>query len=227
MRRNLAAIVIAALGVGTVLTLVLLMPVELRHTAPFGFRQSLDRSRGIAVNGVAVTSNYANFNRVDLDLRAYTPAKRYDLTVLIRPAEGDAEPVRTVRIERGYDDIAVDKEALGNPFTTVRFDPIADAEGRAFYVWVERGPRNVDDIVALWSVKSYSRVRGAVALRALVDGLPGDMPRWAAWTSLGGLMVVFVVATGGLMFVLGDWAWQSAWLGGRRGRAGAPPNAAG
>ena len=212
MRRSLPSVVVALASAGIVLAVALAIPIELRHTAPFGFRQTLDRSRGIAVDGVNVTSNYPNFNRVDLDLRAYSPAKRYDLTVMIQPVEEDAEPVRVVGVELPYEDIAVNKAALGNPFTSVRFDPIADSEGVTYYVWVERGPRNQDDILALWSVKSYSRVHGTVALTALIEGLPGNLPVWAAWTTLGGLMVVVVGAVAALILVLTRSAWDEAGL---------------
>ncbi|HEV2108306.1 MAG TPA: hypothetical protein VGR16_08595 [Thermomicrobiales bacterium] len=196
--------------VGALLALALAMPVEVRHSAPFGFRQTLDRTRGIAVDGIAIESNYPNFNRVDLDLRAYTEEEQYDLTVTIRPVQEGAEPIRTVHINRPFDAIRVEKGALANPFTTVRFEPIADSEGKAYYVWVELGPRNDDAVVALWSVKSYSRVRGAEVLAALAEGLPGgaNLP---ARLALGGAMLVFVVAAGVLIVILGREAWINGW----------------
>lgn len=211
MSRFTAAVVVALTCVDVLLAVALIVPVELRHTAPFGFRQTLDRSRGMAVDGITVTSNYPDFNRVDLDLRAYTPAKKYDFTVVIRPETEDAEPVRIVRITRSYNDIAVDKAALADPFTTVRFDPIEESEGQAYYVSVDGGPRNDDDIVALWSVKSYSRLTGTAALTALVNGVPGDLPHWLVWTILSGFMVLFVLAVGALLLALGGWAWREAW----------------
>jgi hypothetical protein len=90
MNRGTAALGIALVTTGIILAVALLIPIEIRHTAPFGFRQTLDRSRGLAVNGVTVTSNYANFNRIDLDLRAYTEQERYDFIVRIRPLTEDA-----------------------------------------------------------------------------------------------------------------------------------------
>lgn len=211
MNRGTAALGIALVTTGIILAVALLIPIEIRHTAPFGFRQTLDRSRGIAVNGVTVTSNYANFNRIDLDLRAYTEQERYDFIVRIRPLTEDAEAVRSVRITRPYDEIAVNKAALADPFSTVRFDPIADSSGKSYYVWVERGPRNQDDIVALWSVKSYSRLRGTAALTAFITGVPVKMPQWAGWGVLVGLMVLFIAAFAALILSLGRWAWYDAW----------------
>lgn len=211
MRRFTAAVGVASACLGVLLAVMLIVPIELRHTAPFGFQQTLDRSRGIAVNGITVTSNYPDFNRVDLDLRAYTPGTNYDFTVLIRPETDKAEPVRVVRIARSYDNIAVDKAALADPFTTVRFDPIEESKGQAYYVSIDRGPRNEDDIVALWSVKSYSRLTGTAALTALVVGVPGDLPHWLTWTILSGFMLLFVLALGALMLALGGWAWREAW----------------
>lgn len=218
MRRNWPALLAAVAGAAIVVSLASVIPVEVRHTAPFGFRQTLDRSRGIAVDGVSVTANYPNFNRLDLDLRAYSPAEEYDLTVVVRPEEEDAEPVRTVRFHALYDDIAVDKTALGNPFTTVRFSPIVGSEGQTYYVSVERGPRNQDDILALWSVKSYSRVRGITALSAFVDQFPGAGPRWLTWIAFGALMIIIIVSLAALLYVLGGWAWREAWQPGPSAR---------
>ena len=140
-------------------------PVEVRHSAPYGFSQTLDPERLIAVRGGYVVPNYDDFNRLDLDLRAYSGQERYDLTVHVRPAEPGAADVRSIPLSATTQKIWYQKEAFANPFLTIRFPPIADSAGRRFYVWVEAGPRNRDAIWTLWSIKSYSKTSGYTVLR--------------------------------------------------------------
>lgn len=203
--------IVVAFAIAALLVLALAVPIEVRHSAPFGFRQALDRERGIAVSGVEIESNYPNFNRIDLDLRAYTEQAEYDLTVVVQPIEEGAAPVRMVHFNRPFDAIRVEKGALGNPFTTVRFDPIADSQGKKYYVWLKVGPRNDDAVVALWSVKTYSQVRGAVVLSSLLAGFKGHASTVTTWLVLGGVMVLFVVASGMMIAILGRDAWTGAW----------------
>ena len=187
-------------GVLTALVLVgasLFVPFDARHSAPFGFSLTADFERLIAVPGGWVTANYPNFDRVDLDLRAYSPGATYDLTVSVRP-EGEGEaPIHTVRLLLDYEEIRHDKPTFANPFLTIRFPAVADSTGKRYYVWVEKGPRNRDEIVTLWSVKSYSRVTGRDVVAALLDDPPGE--------SAEGLVRVVLVAALGLL--VGGFGW--------------------
>ncbi len=197
----------AAVGAGAavlLLVLALVVPLEVRHSAPFGFRLTLDTERSIAVPGTTVVANYPNFNRVDLDLRAFTEGDRYDLTVYVRPDDPgrpNAAPIRRIPLGVKGDDVDYRKPAFADPFTTVRFPPVADSAGRRYYVWVERGPATQDDIVTLWSIKSYSRVDGRTVLAALIDNPPGMLSRVGAWVLLGGALVGFAAATAWLVGV--------------------------
>lgn len=181
----------------------LFWPLEVRHSAPFGFSLTLDTERGLAVRGGYVVANYPNFGRVDLDLRAYTPAADYDLTVYIRPAEPGAPPIRAVPLPLAADDIWHAKGAFADAFVSVRFPPIADAAARRYYVWVEPGPRNRDDVVTLWSIKSYSRVTGFEVLRAALGQAPAAPAPWwrqlAVGTTLAGVVVAFGWLIGALI----------------------------
>ena len=204
----------AFLAVCLVLGATLVVPVDVRHSAPFGFRLTLDPDRAIAVTGATVTPNYPNFHRVDLDLRSYTPDERYDLTVYVQevplPAtgeegEGDAapEPVpapapgpsRTVRLGLDHEDIAAEKGAFADPFVSVRFDPIEESSGRAYYVWVDSGASNDDAVLTVWSVKSYSRVAGYTVLAAFLADPPGDVPGWAGRIIFGTAIAGFALAS--------------------------------
>lgn len=165
-------------------------PVEVRHSAPFGFSLTFDARRAIAVRGGYVTANYDDFNRVDLDLRAYTAGEHFDLTVHVRPAGPDAPDVRTIPIAVDAAEVWHQKEVFADPFVTVRFDPIPDSAGTRYFVWVEAGPRNRDAVWTLWSVKSYSRVPTHEVLAALVDAPPEPLGRTAG-------RVVLILLTGG------------------------------
>jgi hypothetical protein len=177
----------------------LLAPLEVRHSAPFGFWLTLDADRGIAVPGRTIVANYPNFDRVDLDIRAYAERERYDLTLYIRPAEPGAGPIRTVPLGLPGSQVDHRKGPFANPFTTVRFDPIADSAGKRYYVWLERGPAHQDDVVTLWSIKTYSSTDGRAVLGAFLAEAPGDGPRTLGRVGLGGLMLLFVLVTGWLV----------------------------
>jgi hypothetical protein len=152
-------------------------PVEVRHSAPFGFSLTYDARRAIAVHGGYVTANYDDFNRVDLDLRAYTAGERYDLTVHVQPAGRDAPDVRTIPLGVDAAEIWHQKSVFGNPFVTLHFDPIPDSAGKRYFVWVEAGPSNRDAVWTLWSIKSYSRVPASEVLAALVKAPPEPLGR--------------------------------------------------
>jgi len=195
----------AVVGFGAVALLVvgsLLWPWEVRHSAPFGFNLTFDARRGLAVRGSYVEPNYPNFDRLDLDLRAYGPAADYDLTVNIRPAAPAAAPIRSIPLPTGGDRIWHRKGAFADPFVSVRFPAIPDSAGRRYYVWVEAGPRNRDDVVTLWSVKSYSRVAGWLVLWAALARDPaGPAPVW--WqATVGGSLVGLALAFGWLLAAL-------------------------
>ncbi|MDQ3514948.1 MAG: hypothetical protein M3462_15055 [Chloroflexota bacterium] len=210
----------AILATCLVLAAALAIPVDVRHSAPFGFRLTLDPDRAIAVTGVTVTPNYPDFHRVDLDLRAYTPDERYDVTVYVQEVplpvaddEGDAAgadevtepeppaeagPLRTVHLGLDQAEIAAEKGAFADPFVTVRFDPIADSAGKAYYVWVDTGANNDDAVLTVWSVKSYSRVAGHTTLAAFLADSPGSLPSWAGRVIFGAAMVTFALAMAAL-----------------------------
>jgi hypothetical protein len=170
--------------------------VEVRHSSPYGFSKTIDFGRLIAVRGGYVTPNYDGFDRVDLDLRAYSADATYDLTVHIRPAVPGAADVRTVRLDLPAARIPATKETFADPFITVRFRALADSAGRTYYVWVEPGIRNRDEVVALWSIKSYSRVPAWQVVSAFVDGAPGGPARGTA-------RVALILLVGGLVFSSG------------------------
>lgn len=198
---------VVPLAVGTVAALVLagvalLAPLDLRHSAPFGFRLAFDARRGIAVSGAFVEPNYPNFDRVDLDLRAYAVDEAYDLTVHVRPDRPGAVDARTIPLPIDGAAIRHDKPIFSDPFVTVRFPPIADSAGQRYYVWVERGPRNRDQVLALWSVKSYSRGTGGDVLAAFLRPPTGTGRAAAASVFLAGLLVAVVVAFGWLVAAL-------------------------
>ena len=198
MSRYVAAVV----GVIAALTLAgsaLLVPVEVRHSAPFGFSLTLDAERGIAVRGGFVTANYPDFNRLDLDLRAYNLDADYDLTVHLCPDRPGAPDVRTLALSVSGREIRHDKLTFADPFVTLRFPPIEHSAGQRYHVWVEPGPRNRDDVVALWSIKSYSRATGADVLAAFLRNPPGGAERPLVRGMLVGLLLALVVAFGWLM----------------------------
>jgi len=199
VRRGFVPKAVGALGALLLAAAGLLAPLDVRHSAPFGFSLTVDARRGIAVSGGFVEPNYPNFDRIDLDLRAYDVEADYDLTVHVRPDRPGAPDVRTLPLSVPGSRIRHDKPAFADPFVTLRFPPIERSAGQRYYVWVERGPRNRDDVVALWSIKSYSRVDGAAVLAAFLRGEPGDERPIAAQAILTVLLVAFVAAFGWLL----------------------------
>lgn len=202
MRSPPALILPVAVGVVAALVLVglgPLAPIEVRHSAPFGFSLTLDRDRGIAVRGGFVTPNYPDFNRIDLDLRAYDRDADYDLTVHVRRDRPGAAAIRTVPLSLPGERIWHAKPTFADPFLTVRFPPIPGSAGRRYYVWVESGPRNRDDVVALWSIKSYSRARGADVLAAFLQTRSGTTAAIPPRGALVGVLLALVAAFGWLM----------------------------
>ena len=150
-----------------------LWPIDVRHSAPYGFSKTIDFSRLIAVHGGYVTANYEDFDRIDLDLRAYWASDRYDLIVHIRPIAPGAAEIRTVNLSLPASEIPPDKGTLSDPFLTIRFPAIKQSAGQTYYVWIEPGIRNRDDVIALWSIKSYSRVPAWRVVAAFVQDAPG------------------------------------------------------
>ena len=202
MRSPPALVLPVAVGVVAALALVglgLLAPIEVRHSAPFGFSLTLDRDRGIAVRGGFVTPNYPDFDRIDLDLRGYDRDAEYDLTVHVRRDRPGADDLRTVPLALSGERIWHAKPTFADPFLTVRFPPIRGSAGRRYYVWVESGPRNRDDVVALWSIKSYSRARGADVLAAFLQNRSGTTAPTALRGVLVGMLLALVVGFGWLM----------------------------
>lgn len=198
-RSALPALAVGAVAAAVLLVAALLAPFDARHSAPFGFSQTLDSRRGIAVPGGFVDPNYPDFNRLDLDLRAYHPEADYDLTLHVRPDREGADDVRTVRLSLPGTAIRHDKPPFANPFRTVRFRPIANSAGRRYYVWIEAGPRNRDDVVTLWSIKSYSRVTGRAVLASFLADPPGDAAPRLMRTGLIALLLGLVVVFGWLL----------------------------
>lgn len=194
MTRARASIAIVAFGTICALAVTAFVArVEVRHSAAYGFSQTIDRSRSIAVPGGYVVANYPEFNRVDLDLRAYSDAQ-FDLTIHIREvgAEHDA---RTLHLDVDGSTVFHRKGAFANPFTTVRFDPIPDSAGRTYYVWIERGPRNQEDVITLWSIKSYSRMDTAGVVAAMVRRADDAWGGAFAATTLAGAAIATLAAS--------------------------------
>lgn len=201
MRKRLRSV---PLLVGVVGALVLagtslVLPFEVRNSAIAGYTQTLDPQRGIAVSGARVTVNYPDLRRIDLDLRGYTRPARFDITLHVRPAEPGAADVRTVPLSVSGEEIWHQKEAFADPFTRVRFPAIAESAGRRYDIWIETGPRNRDDILALWSIKTYSRTTGREVLAAFLDDPPGSAAQEALRVVLASLLVALVGAFGWLL----------------------------
>lgn len=171
-RRAVVALTVGALvGLVTVLA-VLYLPVSVRHAEPFGNVQTVDFDRGIAVLGGEVRPNYPDFDRVGLDLRAYTspvPDDQYDFVLTVM-ATDDGGEVRRVAFSVPAARIPATKSAFSPTGTSVSFEPIPDSAGRTFTVSLERGPRNADDVVTLWAIASYSSLHPIDVLQAAADG---------------------------------------------------------
>ncbi len=216
MHRSAVPALVAIATVTVLLIGALAVPLEVRNSAPFGFNLTLDAERGIAVTGRRVVPNYPNFNRVDLDLRSYTMGDAYDLTLYIQPDERGATPIRTIPLTIPASQIYHRKAPFAVPFTTVRFPPIANSAGQPYEVWVERGTRNRDDVIAVWSFKTYSRVTGRLVLGALLNHPAGTAAPGAVGAVLTLLLLGFVAAVGWLMGGLTAYALR--WNHGSPGR---------
>lgn len=177
----------------------LLVPFEVRNSAVAGYTQTLDPERGIAVRGARVPINYPNFRRIDLDLRAYSRPPRFDITVHVRPAEPGATDVRVIPLSVTGEEVWHDKGAFADPFTRVEFEPIAGSAGQRYDIRIETGPRNRDDVLALWSIKTYSRTTGREVLAAFVDHAPGTGAPGVPRGVLVGLLIALVAAFGWLL----------------------------
>jgi hypothetical protein len=198
------------LGIGLVMLVSLVglfIPCEVRHSAPFGFRPTFDRPRGIAVPGGFISPNYPNLDRLDLDIRAYSREDRYDLTIHLRPDAPGAPDVRTMVLSVPGHQIWHVKTPLANPFVSVRFPPISESSGRRYYVWIEPGPKHRDDVVTMWSIKSYSHVPVKDVLAAFLREAPGLGPYAPMLrTMLATLMLCMVIGVGWLLGALATMA---------------------
>ena len=153
---------------------VLVVPISVRHAAPFGSVQTVDFNRSIAVLGGEIRPNYGDFDRVELDLRAYgdrVPEDQYDFVLTLQSLDRP-DVVRRVEFSVPRDRIAASRSAFADNYTSVRFDRIADSAGETFYLTIERGPRNADDVVTLWGIQSFSTVKTIDVLRAAANGYP-------------------------------------------------------
>ena len=168
VQAGLSGIILSAI----VLVVLVLVPVSVRHSAPFGSVQTVDFSRSIAVMGGEITPNYPGFDRVDLDLRAYgdgAPDDRYDFVLRLQTVD-EPRVIRRVAFSVAADRIPATRSAFAPISTAVEFDPIADSAGQTYYVSIERGARNADDIVTLWGIRSYSTVSVPDVLLAAMEG---------------------------------------------------------
>lgn len=171
LRRTAIAVGIGLLFGLAAIVVIALLPISVRNSAPFGSVQTVDFDRSIATLGGEVRPNYPDFDRVQLDLRAYSklvPGERYDFVLTVQ-ATDDPTVVRRVAFSVPADDIPATKSAFSGIGTSVAFDAIPDSAGRSFYVWLERGARNADDIVTLWGIQSYSTLTARDVLEAAAD----------------------------------------------------------
>lgn len=152
--------------------LIVLVPLSIRNSAPFGSVQTVDFDRNIAILGGEVRPNYPGFDRVKLDLRAYSvsvPGDKYDFMLTIESVD-DQQVVRHVPFSVPAADIPAAKSTFTDIGTSVDFEPISESAGRTYFLSLERGPRNVDDVVTLWGIRSYSTLTAADVLEAAVNG---------------------------------------------------------
>ncbi len=175
MPTRVAVSVLAALAlVAVTIVVVLVVPVSVRHAAPFGSVQTVDFDRSIAILGGEIQPNYGNFDRVDLDLRAYgddVPDGSYEFVLTIQSLDRP-EIVRRVAFSAPQERIAASRSAFADNYTSVSFSKIADSAGERYYLSLERGPRNADDIVTIWGIQSFSSVMMVDVLWAAASGYP-------------------------------------------------------
>lgn len=185
--RDTLVIVATVVVIGCVA--LLFVPFSVRHNAPLGVSRTIDSGRGIAVRGGYVVPNYDGFDRLDLDIRAYDPDGIYDFVVHVRPAGPDQADVRTVGLSLDRDEIWHEKGAFANPYVTVRFPAISDAANQRYYVWVEGGPRNRDDVWTVWRIKSYSTVPAWQVIKAWILSAPPPLGKWAGGAAIAVLLI--------------------------------------
>ncbi len=195
----------------------LVVPISVRHAAPFGSVQTVDFNRSIAVLGGQVRPNYPNFDRVGLDLRAYSvpaPDDRYDFVLTVQSLDRP-EVVRRVGFSVPRDRIAASRSAFSDTYLPVAFERIPDSAGETFYVSIERGPRNADDVVTLWGIQSFSTLRAADVLLAAVDGYRIGFAPATDRAILLSLMALTLVGSG----VTTAATLTASWAGRSRGRS--------
>ena len=196
------AFVVAAAVVVLGCIVLLFVPFAVRHNAPLGVSRTIDSGRGIAVRGGYVDPNYDEFDRLDLDIRVYGLEASYDFVVHIRPAGPDVPDIRTLALSLDRDEVWHEKGAFANPYVTVRFPAISDSAGQRYYVRVEAGPRNRDDVWTLWRIKSYSTVPAWEVVKAWIESAPPPLGKWP-----GGVTIVLLLIAG-----TGSLAWLFAAL---------------
>ena len=194
-----AVSILAGLAVvATMVIAVLVVPITVRHAAPFGSVQTVDFNRSIAVLGGEVRPNYPDFDRVGLDLRAYSdlvPGDRYDFVLTVQSLDRP-EVIRRVDFSVSRNRIAASRSAFSGNYLPVAFDRIPDSAGQTFYVSIERGPRNADDIVTLWGIQSFSTVTAADVISAAANGYRIGFAPETDRTILLLLMALTLVGTG-------------------------------
>lgn len=204
----LLAILAGSATIAVLIILTLNTTISVRNSAPFGAVKTIDPSRGIAVLSGTVTPNYDNFDAVGLDLRAYghlDQIGRIDLILSIQDAS-DGSNVRRVAFSVPADQIPATRSAFSSIQTVVHFGAINASAGHAYAVWLERGPRNEDDIVTLWGIQSFSEVSPADVLDAAINdyGISGDPARTAFLmrTLITAVIVLIGVVVAGMTYLI-------------------------
>jgi hypothetical protein len=194
------AFVVAAAVVVIGCVVVLFAPSAVRHNAPLGVSRTIDSGRGIAVRGGYVEPNYDEFDRLDLDIRVYDPDATYDFVVHVRPAGPDEPDIRTVALRLDRDKIWHEKGAFEDPYVTVRFPAISDSANQRYYVWVEAGPRNRDDVWTLWRIKSFSTVPAWQVVKAWIASAPPPLGKWPGGVAI---VMLLIASAGSLAWLFG------------------------
>lgn len=172
--------------------------IDVRNSAPFGSVQTIDTDRGIAVVGGTVTPTYGSFDGVGLDLRAYgadAPDTTYDFILTVRDLQANKD-IRRVAFTVDGRDITASKSAFSDIITRVSFDPVADSAGKSYYVLVEKGPRNVEDIVTLWGIQTFSSVLPLDVVDAAMHDYPIALDPETTRNLIHTVIVVVIVMMG-------------------------------
>ena len=204
----LLAILAGSAAIVVLIVLLLNTTITVRNSAPFGAVKTIDPSRGIAVLSGTVTPNYDNFDAVGLDLRAYghlDQIGQIDFILSVQDAR-DGSNVRRVAFSVPADHIPATKSAFSSIQTTVHFGAINASAGHAYSVWLERGPRNEDDIVTLWGIQSFSEVSPIDVLDAAINdyGISDDPARTAFLmrTLIVAVIVLIGVVVAGMTYLI-------------------------